>query len=145
MPQQCAYCAYREQKKLRVKTMLNVCRLSGWSQIKLHLLICQHVTLHQQTHHMEGVFSSDELSHKGQSWASDIPRCRSNCGRNQHSGPLWLIYRTLLLTHPSESLLRATHLQGNAQLTPCLKVTRPSWEIVLLQSWITFSITLKSA
>lgn len=122
MPQQYACYAWIEKMKFRVNDRLQICKLS-------HLLICQHVTLHRQTHHTEGVFSSDEQSQMGRNWASDIPRCQSNCGRNQHSGPLWLIYRTLLLTHPAESLFRATHLQGRPQFTPSLKVSHAAWEL----------------
>ena len=108
-----------KQKKIRSSGWVKAVNMQ-WSQIKLHLLICRHVTLRRQTHHTEAVFSNDGQSQRGQSWESNIPRCRSNCGRNQHSVPLWLIYRTLLLTHPAKSFLKATHLQGRPQLAPSL-------------------------
>lgn len=90
-----------------------------WSQRKPHpATICQHVTSHRRTHHTVEVFSSDEQSQTGRNWVLDIPRCPSNCGRSLHSGPLSLIYRTLLLTHAAELFLRATHLRERPRLTP---------------------------
>lgn len=106
MPPRCVYCACTEQT-LMLQTSIKTLTVQTDRQL-------QHVTLHRQTHHTEGVSSSGGRSQTGRSWASDIPHCPSSCGRNQHSGPLWLICRTLLLSHPAEAFFLS---QGKSRST----------------------------
>jgi len=114
-PRRCAYCAWKRAERGRVTTVLRMRRSSRWKSVKRHLLICHHVTLRRQTHRTEGVSSSGGPSRRGRSRASGTPRCRSSCGRSQHSGPLWWILRTSSRSPPAGPLLTAAHPRTRPQ------------------------------